>query len=308
MLRTLFMSLSHSAFMRKVCTGFGPAQRIARRFIAGETLDEAMDVVARLNAEGIDAVLNHLGESVKSPDDARQASGDYTAMLERIHADSARATVSVKPTHLGLGFGEEVFRGNLKPVLDRADQLGLLVEMDMEDAPTTEGTLRVFHGLIEGHGRMRVALQAYLFRTAADVQRIAERGSSVRLVKGAYDEPSDVAWKTKKEVDASYARLIELCLSPAAMKAGFYPAFATHDHHLIEKIITLADRHDLGKDRFEFQMLLGVRRDWQQRLAEEGFRMRVYVPFGTQWYPYFMRRLAERPANVLFMARAMLGK
>jgi proline dehydrogenase len=166
----------------------------------------------------------------------------------------------------------------------------------------------VFHRLLDEHQNLRLALQAYLFRTEEDLRGLIERGSSVRLCKGAYDEPPTIAWKERAEVDTNFARLMDLMMSEGAIGNGFYPALATHDHTLILRTEREVARRGLDRDKFEFQMLHGVRRDWQTRLAAEGFRLRIYVPYGTQWYPYFMRRLAERPANVLFMARAFLGK
>ena len=308
MLRVFFSTLSNSVMMRRFAVRFGLGRRIARRFIAGETLDDAVEAVRKLNEAGMEATLNHLGEKVNSREDARRAAVEYGAILERIHGEGLRSTVSIKPTHLGLDFGEEFFRENMAKVLQRAGELCIGVEMDIEDSPTTDATLGVYRSLLEEHGSLRIALQAYLFRTADDLESVIGKGGSVRLVKGAYNEPRDVAWKRKDDVDAEYARLIVRMLEPAALEKGFYPALGTHDHRLIERAMDVAAERGVGRDRFEFQMLLGVRRDWQQRLVTEGFRMRIYVPFGTQWYPYFMRRRTERPANVLFMLRAMLGK
>ena len=178
----------------------------------------------------------------------------------------------------------------------------------MEDSATVDATLAVFHGLFKKNRNLRIALPARLFRAAGDLEELIAKGSSVRLVKGAYSEPADLSWRDKKGADANYSRLIELCLGDRARASGFYPAFGTHDHLLIEKVFAEASRRSVPKDRFEFQMLLGVRRDWQKKLVVGGWRLRVYVPFGSQWYPYFMRRLAERPANLLFIMRAMFSR
>jgi len=308
MLRRLFITLSHSDAMRRFVTHFGPARRTARRFIAGETLDEAIAVVRDLNARGILAALDHLGENVASRDDAERAAGEYQELLQRIAAEGVQSTISVKLTHVGLDFGEDFCCDLMRSVLETARSVENMVEIDIEGSEYTQSTLDVFHCLLDENDNLRLALQAYLFRTEEDLQGLIERGSSVRLCKGAYDESPSIAWKEKGEVDASFARLMDLMLSEQAIQKGFYPALATHDHALILRAEREVARRRIDKDRFEFQMLHGVRRDWQQRLAADGYRLRIYVPYGTQWYPYFMRRLAERPANLLFMTRAYLGK
>jgi proline dehydrogenase len=308
MLRTFFILLSHSEAIRRLTAGFGPARRVSRRFIAGESLEDALGVVRSLNQSGMTATLNHLGESVKTREDARRAAGEYMTILDRIHEEGLASTISIKPSHLGLGFGEDVLLENTRGLLEKSRALRIGVEMDIEDSPTTDATLRVYHALLDAHDDFRLALQSYLHRTEKDLASIIERGGSGRLVKGAYNEPSEVAWRKKRDVDASFARLLDRSFSGEAHARGFYPAVGTHDHRLLDRAKTIVKERGIGRDRFEFQMIYGVRRDWQQRLAEEGYRVRIYVPFGVQWYPYFMRRLAERPANVLFMARAMLGK
>jgi len=308
MLRHLFITLSHSQTMRRFVTHAGPGRRSARRFIAGETLDEAIAVVKGLNARGILAALDHLGENVGNREDAQRAAQAYQGLLQRIAAEGVQATISVKLTHVGLDFGApfccEVMRG----IIRTAQSLGNTVEIDIEGSEYTQDTLEVYHCLLDDYTNLRLALQAYLFRTAEDVKSIIERGGSVRLCKGAYDEPPAIAWRNKAEVDASFARLMDLMLAERARERGFYPALATHDHRLILRAERHAAEQEISRDTFEFQMLHGVRRDWQQRLAADGYRMRIYVPYGTQWYPYFMRRLAERPANVFFIGRAFLGR
>jgi proline dehydrogenase len=308
MLRRLFITLSHSDAMRRFVTHFGPARRTARRFIAGETLDEAIAVVRDLNARGILAALDHLGENVANREDAERAAGEYQELLQRIAAEGVQSTISVKLTHVGLDFGEDFCCDLMRSVLETARSVENMVEIDIEGSEYTQSTLDVFHCLLDEGDNLRLALQAYLFRTEEDLQGLIERGSSVRLCKGAYDESPSIAWKEKGEVDASFARLMDLMLSEQAIQKGFYPALATHDHALILRAEREVARRRIDKDSFEFQMLHGVRRDWQQRLAADGYRLRIYVPYGTQWYPYFMRRLAERPANLLFMTRAYLGK
>jgi proline dehydrogenase len=308
MLRSLLITLSHSEAMRRFVTQFGPARRTARRFIAGETLDEAIAVVRELNAQGILATLDHLGENVATQEDAQRAAQEYQGLLQRIAAESVQSTISVKLTHVGLDFGQDFCCDTMRPIIQTAESLGNTVEIDIEGSEYTQRTLDVFHCLLDEHKNLRLALQAYLFRTEEDLKGLIERGSSVRLCKGAYDEPATVAWKEKEDVDASFARLMDLMLGERARETGFYPALGTHDHVLILRAEREVAKQGIGKDQFEFQMLHGIRRDWQQRLAGDGYRVRVYVPYGTQWYPYFMRRLAERPANVLFMLRAFLGR
>ena len=308
MLRQLFITLSHSQAMRRFMIHFGPARRAARRFIAGETLDEGIGVVRELNARGILAALDHLGENVSSHEDARRAAQEYQGLLRRIAAEGVQSTISVKLTHVGLDFGYEFCCDTMRAILQTAGELGNTVEVDIEGSGYTQVTLDVFHCLLNDYRNLRLALQAYLFRTEEDLKGLIQRGGSVRLCKGAYDEPPSIAWKEKSEVDASFARLMDLMLSEQAIRNGFYPALGTHDHRLILQAEREAAKRGIPKDRFEFQMLHGVRRDWQQRLAADGYRMRIYVPYGTQWYPYFMRRLAERPANVLFLARAFVGR
>ncbi len=307
-LRSLFLTLSRSDTVRRSMVHFGPARRMARRFIAGETLDEAVDVARQLQAQGIMTAFDHLGENVATPEDAERATCEYQGLLQRIAAEGLAATISVKLTHIGLDFGEEFCCDRLRSIAQTAQALNNTVEVDIEGSEYTQATLAVFHRALDDYRNLRLALQAYLFRTEADLEQLVERGSSVRLCKGAYDEPPSIAWKNKADVDASYARLMDMALGERAQATGFYPALGTHDHALIMRAETEVARRGIARDRFEFQMLHGIRRDWQQRLARDGYRVRIYVPYGTQWYPYFMRRLAERPANVLFMARAFLGK
>lgn len=306
-LRHLFIVLSQSARARQLMIQYGPARKRARRFIAGDTLDEAIVVVRELNRSGIQVTLDHLGENVASQEDAWHAAEEYQQLARRIAREDLQSSISVKPTHLGLDFGEDFCYSQLRAILHTAQQFNLTVEVDMEGSAYTQSTLNIVHRLLNDYRNLRVALQAYLFRTEEDLKHLITCGGSVRLCKGAYDEPSTIAWRSKKDVDASYAHLMLMMLSEQALQNGFYPALATHDHNLILLAEREAVRRNMSRDQFEFQMLYGVRRDWQRRLAMDGYRVRVYVPYGTQWYPYFMRRLAERPANVLFITRALIG-
>lgn len=308
MLRRSFITLSRSQALRRFVINFGPARRMARRFIAGETLGEAIAVVRELNARGILATLDHLGENVATQDDARRAACEYQEILQRIAAEGVQSTISVKLTHVGLDFGEDFCFHGMQAIIQTARSLGNMVEVDIEGSEYVESTLNAFHRLLDEYQNLRLALQAYLFRTEEDLKGLIERGSSVRLCKGAYGEPTTIAWQEKAAVDANFARLMDLMLGERARETGFYPALATHDHALILGAEREVARRGIDKDEFEFQMLHGVRRDWQRRLAADGYRLRIYVPYGTQWYPYFMRRLGERPANVLFIVRAFVGK
>jgi len=308
MLRSFFITMSQSEAIRRFVLGFPPARLMSKRFIAGETLDEAVAVVHGLNQMGIMAALDHLGENVSNEEDAQRTVQDYYSILQRIADEHLEATISVKPTHVGLDFGVDFCYEQLKAIAEKAQTLGLTVEVDMEGSEHTQATVDIFNRLLDNSDNLRLALQTYLYRTQDDLKGLIERGSSVRLCKGAYDEPESVAWQDKVDVDAQYAHMIDLALGDRARSKKFYPALGTHDHNLILKAERLVAERGISKNSFEFQMLHGIRRDWQQRLARDGYRVRTYVPYGTQWYPYYMRRLAERPANVFFTARAFLGK
>ena len=284
------------------------AKKFARRFVAGETLDEAVAAVAALNAKGISASLDLLGESVTNEREARAAAAQYVAVLDRIHAEGLNANVSLKLTAMGLDISEELCVSIMHDVLERARQLSTFVRLDMEGSAYTQRTLRLFEDRLYPAYKENVGivLQSYLYRTRSDVERALQLGCRVRLCKGAYKEPASVAFPEKQEVDDNYARCMYMLLD-----SGNYPGIATHDPKLIDDAKRYVADHQIDPSRFEFQMLYGVRRDLQEQLVGDGYNMRVYVPFGTQWYPYLMRRLAERPANVAFITgnviREMFG-
>lgn len=309
MLRSFFINLSTSEVARRFVTHFGPARRMARRFVAGETLDEAVAVVKGLNARGIKAILNEVGEGVTSQAEATAAAGTFQQLLRRIAAEGLDATISLKPSHVGLAFGRDFCYENIAGIVHTAHQLGLLVEIDIEGSADVEATLSIYHQLLETFGgHVRQAIQAYLYRTPADIQRVIEAGGNVRLVKGAYQEPPEIAHQDKTEINQAMIRLMEMFFSPEACEKGAYLALGSHDPELIEVLLRETEVRGIAPDKFEIQMLLGIRRDEQQRLAGMGYQVRVYVPYGSAWYPYFMRRLAERPANVFFILRAFFGK
>ncbi|MBC7896586.1 MAG: proline dehydrogenase family protein [Cytophagaceae bacterium] len=298
MLRQSFLWLSNRHGVFRFVRNNRLARKFASRFVAGETLDTAIEAVRALNAQGITASLDLLGESVSNAAEASATADQYVAMLDRIASEKLNANVSVKLTAMGQDISQELCIANITRVLERARHHGTFVRLDMEGSAYTEPTLALFTSTLfpafpENVG---IVLQSYLRRTASDVERSIGLGCRVRLCKGAYKEPPAIAYPEKSDVDANYATCMKRLMSE-----GNYPGLATHDEALIADARTYAKAQGLATDRFEFQMLYGVRRDLQQQLVRDGYRMRVYVPFGTQWYPYLMRRLAERPANVAFM-------
>ena len=274
---------------------------LAYRFVAGDRLEDAIRVVKEINARGCSASLDHLGENVVEEGAARNATDDYLAAFERIAAERLDANVSVKLTQLGLDISPVLCRELLSRVLERAAQLKNFVRVDMEGSAYTQRTLDIVLEMHQRFPNCGTVLQSYLYRTLGDVGRANAAGVRIRLVKGAYDEPETVAYPKKADVDAKYEQAARELLAH-----GVYPAIATHDDRLIEAAKLAARELGLGTDRFEFQLLYGIRRDLQEKLSREGYRVRIYVPYGTEWYPYLMRRLAERPANLLFIVRSVL--
>ena len=279
------------------------ARAFANRFVAGETLDTAMSAVRSLNDRGITASLDLLGESVHNEAEAKATARQYVELLDRIAAEGLDSNVSLKLTAMGLDVSEDLCLRLMDEVLSRARDHGTFVRIDMESSAYTQRTLDMFEDRLYPAFREHVGivLQSYLYRTMADVEDAIRLRARVRLCKGAYKEPDTVAFPDKKDVDDSYVRAMRLLLA-----RGNFPGIATHDEAMINATKSYALEQGITTDRFEFQMLYGVRRDLQEQLVEEGYRLRVYVPFGTQWYPYLMRRLAERPANVAFLTGSML--
>jgi proline dehydrogenase len=277
------------------------AERVTLRFIAGHTLEREVAVCRRLNAEGILASLDHLGESVKSLEEAERSRDAYLGALDQIATLGLQATVSIKLTQLGLDFSEAECRANVEQLVQRAKASGTSVEIDMESSGYVDRTLALVSDLHAKFGSVRAVIQAYLYRSESDIEDLCRQSIPVRLCKGAYKEPSDVAFPHKIEVDRNYVRLMTKLL-----ECGTYPAIASHDERIIPQAVQYVKERNITPDRFEFQMLYGIRRDLQRRLVADGYRLRLYVPYGNAWYPYFMRRLAERPANVLFLVRNLL--
>ena len=298
MLRRSFLWLSNQQGVFRFVRRNSLARRFAARFVAGETIDDAITAVRALNAKRITASLDLLGESVHAAGEARATADEYVALLDRIAREKLDANVSVKLTAMGQDIAEDLCVENIGRVLERAREYGSFVRLDMESSDYTQRTLDLFERELYPRFRENVGivLQSYLRRTAADVERSVELQCRVRICKGAYKEPESVAFPDKKDVDRSYVECMHRLLS-----AGNYPGLATHDEAIIAEAKRYAAEQGIGTDRYEFQMLYGVRRDLQEGLVRDGYRMRVYVPYGTQWYPYLMRRLAERPANVAFM-------
>jgi proline dehydrogenase len=281
------------------------AQRLSKRFVAGETLEQALAVARRLSAEGITVTLDHLGESVTSLAEAAEARDVYLRTLDAIHAEpgSGGGNVSLKLTQFGLDLSYDECLANVEQLVRRAAELGAFVRVDMESSEYVDRTLTLVRTLFQRYGAVGVVIQAYLHRSRQDVEQLCAEKIRVRLCKGAYLEPDAVAFPDKAEVDRSYIALTQYLISH-----GVYPAIATHDEAMIEQTKQFAAANGVGRDRFEFQMLYGIRRDLQRRLVADGYRLRLYVPFGKAWYPYYMRRLAERPANVFFILRNLFRK
>jgi proline dehydrogenase len=285
------------------------AKGFANRFVAGETLDTALAAVKQLNSKRITATLDLLGESVRNEEEARESARAYIQMLDQIHAQKLNANVSVKLTAMGLDISEDLCVSNMQNILDRARDYGSFVRLDMESSQYTQKTLELFYERLypSYRGNVGIVLQSYLYRSYSDVMDANKASARVRLCKGAYKEPATVAYPEKKDVDDSYMRCMR-----ALLKEGHYPGIATHDETIVNDTKRFARENDISNDQFEFQMLYGVRRDLQDKLVRDGYRLRVYVPFGTQWYPYLMRRLAERPANVAFITgnivKEMVGR
>lgn len=302
-LRSLILFLSRRRRLRRWMETSSSAGLLTKRFIAGQTLDKGLEVSRRLNGEGILVALDHLGENVTSEGEARASAAAYYESLRCIGEQGLSASISIKPTHFGLDLSEEFCRDNIERIVSFANGIGGFVEIDMESHEYTERTLRIVTAIHARSPRVRAVIQAYLYRSADDIRALNEQGVPVRLCKGAYKEPPSVAYPRKRDVNSSYARLMEELL-----EHGNYPALATHDESLINEALRFTRERAIPPDRFEFQMLYGIRRDLQRRLVASGYRLRLYVPYGDAWYPYFMRRLAERPANVLFLARNLLRR
>jgi proline dehydrogenase len=305
-LRALFISLSESRSLRSIAEQSAIGQRLSSRFVAGTQVADAIRAAAELNKKGISVSVDNLGENVSNIEEARASTQLYHELLDQIAANRLEANVSLKLTHMGLDVDEKLARDLVTGLVQQAAGLNPpnFVRVDMEGSPYTQRTLDFVHELhrMPGHaGRVGAVIQSYMLRAEADVEKLLAEQIRIRLCKGAYKEPPDIAFQKKSDVDANYIKLMKILL-----KSGVYHGLATHDENIINETKAFATRENIPRDSFEFQMLHGIRRDLQQSLVRDGWRMRVYIPFGTEWYPYFMRRLAERPANVFFIIRNML--
>ncbi|HEY7982754.1 MAG TPA: proline dehydrogenase family protein [Ktedonobacterales bacterium] len=296
MIKEAMLSLAQQERIKHFVMYHPIGRTVARRFVAGETLAEALDVARKLNARGISVSLDHLGENVSAAEEARATAAEYVAALDRIHAEQVEANISIKLTALGLDVDRAECRANVRGVLERARAHNIFVRVDMEGSDYTQRTLDLVAELRQEFSNVGTVVQTCLYRTPRDVEALIASQTRVRLVKGAYLEPATLAYAHKSDVDEQYLRLMHELLD-----RGVYPALATHDERIIADACAYAEQHQIARARFEFQMLYGIRRDVQERLAGAGYNVRVYVPYGTQWYPYLTRRMAERPANLMFI-------
>ena len=278
-------------------------RRTAWRFVAGEKVQDAIRAARELRLRGIKTTMDLLGENTHSEEDAMRTTQEIIGLLDRAHAEEVDCNVSVKPTQLGLDLGTDFCQENLLRIVRHAAGLGGFIRVDMEDSSTTQRTLDIVCGVHDTCENIGTVIQAYLYRSEKDVRQLIAKGIGIRLCKGAYLEPASIAFKKKRDTDANYVKLMKLLL-----ESGAYHGIATHDEAMIDATKQFARARSISGDRFEFQMLYGIRRDLQIQLAREGYRVRTYIPYGTRWFPYFMRRLAERPANLMFIARNLLKK
>ncbi|MBI3914398.1 MAG: proline dehydrogenase family protein [Chloroflexi bacterium] len=301
LLHDFFLALSTNARMRQIVTTFPLSRRVARRFIAGETLEEAIAVVEKLNRQNLTVTFDVLGESVTTEAAARAAKDEYLRALDAIAARRVQSHVSVKLTQMGLDLSPDLCLENMRQIAAKARALGSFARIDMEDSQHTHATLNIYKTLREEFSNVGIVIQAYLYRSEADLRALLEMNANVRLCKGAYKESADAAFPEKRAVDANYHRLAQMFLGANGGHSGAHLALATHDEKIIAWAKEFIAQNHVARERYEFQMLYGIRSDLQRRLAADGYPVRVYVPYGTHWFPYFMRRLAERPANVVFL-------
>jgi proline dehydrogenase len=292
--------LSRHEGLKDFAARFRFFKKLTTRFVAGETIDEVVPFIREINTENCTASFDHLNESVESAAEAEREVAEYLNILARIDETRIRSNVSIKLTQFGLGLDPELAYQNARRVVEEAHRRGNFVRVDMEDSKVTQVTIDIFKRLRAEFdlNTVGIVLQSYLYRTFADAQELVKLPARIRICKGAYFEPPEVAYPDKKDVDANYVKVMQLLLG-----SGVYHGIATHDPKMIDATIDFASREGIGKEKFEFQMLYGIRRDLQRQLARDGFNMRVYVPYGKHWYPYFMRRLAERPANIWFVLK-----
>jgi proline dehydrogenase len=306
MLRTFFVRLSENPRLRNFAERSSLGRRVSGRFVAGTEIADAVRATQAINRAGMSVTIDNLGENVTNPDEARQSAQLYHQILDAIAAQQLNANISLKLTHMGLDVDEKLARDIVSSLVAKAAAMNPpgFVRVDMEGSPYTQRTLDFVHELHRMPGNANsvgTVIQAYLKRSESDIEKLLSESIRIRLCKGAYKEPPDIAFPSKADVDANYVKLMKIL-----MKSGIYHGLATHDENIIHQAQAFATVEKLSRDSFEFQMLYGIRRDLQRKLVRDGWRLRIYIPFGTEWYPYFMRRLGERPANVLFIARNLL--
>lgn len=296
---------SKRTLLQKLFSTSGPCKIISRRFISGETLKEGMVIAQGLNKQGIMVTLDHLGESVNNEQSVREAVDGYLGIFERLKSESQNnITVSLKLTQMGLNISDNFCLKNMRQIMQKAKKNNKMVTIDMEDSSYTDRTLYIYRSLLkEGFSGAGIVIQTYLKRSKEDITNLLPLRPRIRLCKGAYNEPHRVAFARKKDVDLNYINLLSTLLSKESLQAGVYPEVATHDEKIINWTINFTREHNIPADKFEFQMLYGIRRDLQEKLIRQNYRVRIYLPYGTHWYPYFMRRLAERPANIWFLLK-----
>jgi len=298
--RNALIWLSRQEGLKDLATRIGYFKRLTTRFVAGDDIDETISYIRQINAENCTASFDHLNEAVGSAGEAEQEVAEYLNILAKIDEQRVRSNVSIKLTQFGLGLDPELAYQNARRVVEEAHRRGNFVRVDMEDSAVTQVTIDIFKRLRSEFdlNTVGIVLQSYLYRTYEDAQELLKLPARIRICKGAYNEPPEVAYPAKKDVDANYVKVMQLLLG-----SGIYHGIATHDPKMVDATINFATREGIGKEKFEFQMLYGIRRDLQRQLARDGFNVRIYVPYGKHWYPYFMRRLAERPANIWFVLK-----
>ena len=307
MFRSIFIALSESKLLRAIAERSRVGRRLSSRFVAGTTVEAALTATATTtNSHAMSVSVDNLGENVTNVEEAHHSAALYREMLDQIAARKLNANVSLKLTHMGLDVDEKLSREIVSKLVQHAANIDNFVRIDMEGSPYTEKTVQVVRELHQrpGHaGHVGAVIQAYLFRSERDVEALCTERIRIRLCKGAYKEPPEIAFQKKEDVDANFVKLMKILL-----ESGTYHGIATHDPKMIDATIAFAHNERIAPDRFEFQMLYGIRRDLQEKLVRDGWRMRVYIPFGTEWYPYLMRRLAERPANAIFILKNLLRR
>lgn len=310
MQRAILLYLSTAGWAKKMITGLPPARRATHRFVAGESIAEAINAARELNQKNLLVSLDSLGENVYTEAEARRATDHYLKLIDSINQAKVKASCSLKLTQLGLDISEELCINNLREILSRAKATNMEITIDMESTEYTDRTLRIYRMLHQDYefSNLATVIQAYLYRSEADMQTLAAEGATIRLCKGAYKEPPDKAFPQKSDVDANYVKLMQQFMSPENRAKGAYLQLATHDLAIIEQAEEFIKANNIPRNQFEFQMLYGIRSGTQEELAKKGYTVRVYVPYGTEWYPYFMRRLAERPANVWFIVKNLFSR